>query len=130
MQVPLGIFAGMILLSFSAAADTQQRLAAYRQRIDSLDQHIVKLIQERAQVVEQVGELKRAANLPISVPSREAQVIQRAEALAKMGPLPADAVGRIYQKLVQEMRDWETKLDERAKSKASGKTHQHQPSGL
>ena len=31
--------------------------------------------------------------------------------LAKGGPLPADAVGRIYQKLVEEMRNWEAKLD-------------------
>ena len=41
------------------------------------------------------------------------QVIAKAQEqeLAKGGPLPAEAVGRIYQKLVEEMRNWEAKLD-------------------
>jgi hypothetical protein len=30
---------------------------------------------------------------------------------AKDGPLPPEAVGRIYQKLVEEMRNWEANLD-------------------
>jgi hypothetical protein len=38
-------------------------------------------------------------------------VIEKAQDLAKGGPLPVEAVGRIYQKLVEEMRSWEAKLD-------------------
>jgi hypothetical protein len=38
-------------------------------------------------------------------------VIEKAQELAKGAPLPAEAVGRIYQKLVEEMRNWEAKLD-------------------
>ena len=38
-------------------------------------------------------------------------MIEKAQELAKGGPLPAEAVGRIYQKLVEEMRNWEAKLD-------------------
>ena len=68
------------------------------------------------------GELKREAHLPVTVPSREQQVIKKAEELAKTGPLPAEAVGRIYQKLVQEMRDWEAKLNATASSKLPAKT--------
>jgi hypothetical protein len=30
---------------------------------------------------------------------------------AKDGPLPPEAVGRIYQKLVEEMRNWKVNLD-------------------
>jgi chorismate mutase len=62
-------------------------------------------------VVKEVGEIKREAHLPVTVPSREQQVVEKAQALAQAGPLPAEAVGRIYQKLVEEMRNWETKLD-------------------
>jgi hypothetical protein len=36
---------------------------------------------------------------------------KRPQELAKGGPLPAEAVGRIYQKLVEEMRNWEATLD-------------------
>jgi chorismate mutase len=49
-------------------------------------------------VVERVGKIKREAHLPVRVPSREQQVIAKAQELAKGGPLPAEAVGRIYQK--------------------------------
>jgi chorismate mutase len=105
------ILAAMCLLALNAKADTQEKLAACRQQIDSLDQHIVDLIQQRARVVKEVGEIKREAHLPVTVPSREQQVVEKAQALAQAGPLPAEAVGRIYQKLVEEMRNWENKLD-------------------
>ena len=90
-------------------AGTDERLAACRQQIDTLDQRIVELIQEHARVVADVGDIKRKAHLPVTVPGREKQVIERAQELAKAGPLPAEAVGRIYQRLIEEMRNWEAK---------------------
>jgi chorismate mutase-like protein len=101
----------MTLFAADTNAGTQEQLAAYRQQIDSLDQRIVELLQQRARVVEEVGHIKRESHLPVTVPSREQQVIAKAQELAKGGPLPAEAVGRIYQRLVEEMRNWEAKLD-------------------
>jgi chorismate mutase len=101
----------MTLFAAHTNAGTQEQLAAYRQQIDSIDQRIVDLLQERARVVAGVGDLKREAHLPVTVPGREQQVIAKAQDLAKGGPLPAAAVGRIYQKLVEEMRNWESSLD-------------------
>jgi chorismate mutase len=103
--------AAMTLFVADANADTQEQLAAYRHQIDSLDQRIVELIQQRARMVEEVGNIKREARLPVTVPNREQQVIEKAKEFAKGGPLPAEAVGRIYQKLVEEMRNWEVKLN-------------------
>jgi chorismate mutase-like protein len=97
----------MTLFALETKAGTEEQLAAYRQQIDFLDQRIVKLIQDRARVVEEVGKLKREAHQPVTVPGREQQVIAKAQELAKGGPLPSDAVGRIFQKLVEEMREWE-----------------------
>jgi len=101
----------MTLFAGHINAGTQEQLAAYRQQIDSLDQRIVELFQQRARVVEQVGKIKREAHLPVTILGREQQVIKKAQELAKGGPLPAEAVGRIYQKLVEEMRNWEANLD-------------------
>jgi chorismate mutase len=101
---------GTALFSLDANAGTQEQLEACRQQIDSLDQRIVELVQQRARVVEEVGNIKREAHLPVTVPSREQQVIAKAQELAKGGPMPAEAVGRIYEKLVEEMRNWEAKL--------------------
>ena len=90
-------------------AGTEHRLQACREQIDTFDQRIVELIQERARVVAEVGDIKREAHLPVTVPGREQEVIEKARELAKAGPLPAEAVGRIYQKLIEEMRNWEAK---------------------
>ena len=109
----------MTLFAADTNAGTQEQLAAYRQQIDSLDQRIVELLQQRARVVEAVGNIKREAHLPVTVPGREQQVIQKAQELAQGGPLPGEAVGRIYQKLVEEMRNWEAKLDAAATPQSS-----------
>jgi chorismate mutase/prephenate dehydratase len=109
----------MMLSAADTKAGTQEQLTAYRQQIDSLDQRIVELIQQRARAVEEVGNIKRAAHLPVTVPSRERQVIEKAQELAKRGPLPAEAVGRIFQKLVEEMRNWEAKLNAAAPQSSS-----------
>jgi chorismate mutase len=113
------ILAVMTLFAADTNADTKEQLAAYRQQIDSLDRRIVELFQQRARVVEAVGDIKREAHLPVTVPGREQQVIEKAQAFSKGGPLPAEAVGRIYQKLVEEMRNWEAKLDATAPQPSS-----------
>jgi chorismate mutase len=113
------VLASMTLFAGHINAGTQEQLAAYRQQIDSLDQRIIELFQQRARVVEEVGNVKREAHLPVTVPSREQQVIEKAQELAKGGPLPAEAVGRIYQKLVEEMRNWEAELDATASQSSS-----------
>jgi chorismate mutase len=113
------VLAVMTLFALNSNGGTQERLEACRQQIDSLDQRIVELVQQRARVVEEVGDIKREARLPVTVPSREQQVIAKAQDLAKGGPLPAEAVGRIYQKLVEEMRNWEAKLDATASQVSS-----------
>jgi len=46
-------------------------------------------------VVQEVGNIKREAHLPVTVPNREQQVIEKAQEFVKGGPLPAEAVGRI-----------------------------------
>ena len=101
----------MTLFAAVTNAGTQEQLVAYRQQIDSLDQSIVELFQQRARLVEEVGNIKHEAHLPVTDPSREQQVVEKAQEFAKGGPLPAETVGRIYQKLVEEMRNWEPKLD-------------------
>jgi chorismate mutase / prephenate dehydratase len=109
MKTTAVFFTVMTLLAHATDGATPEQLDVCRQKIDSLDQRIVELIQQRAQVVEEIGSIKREAHLPIAAPAREKQVIEKVQELAKGGPLPADAVGRIYEKLVTEMREWEAR---------------------
>lgn len=118
-KITRSALAAMALFAADTNAGTQEQLTAYRHQIDSIDQRIVELVQQRARVVEEIGNIKRAAHLPVTDPSREEQVIEKAQELAKGGPLPAEAVGSIFQKLVEEMRNWEAKLDATAPTSGS-----------
>lgn len=52
-------------------------LAVLRTQIDSLDQQLLTLLNQRAVVAEKVGELKRREGSPFFRPDRVAQVIEK-----------------------------------------------------
>lgn len=84
------------------STDLNQAVAASRQRIDSIDSQIIQLLNERAQVVRDVGAIKQRYRAPASAPGREAQVLQRAGAQAR-APLTPGAVETIYRTILHEM---------------------------
>lgn len=74
-------------------------LAALRVKIDGIDRKIVQLLNERATHVVSVGAYKRANNIPIYAPHREAEVLGRVLALNE-GPLPPRTIEAIYRELM------------------------------
>ena len=66
MKTTRSALAVMTLFAADTNAGIQEQLAAYLQQIDSLDQRIVELFQQRARVVEEVGNIKREAHLPVA----------------------------------------------------------------
>ncbi len=74
-------------------------LTALRKRIDELDRRIVDLLNERANVVIEVGKTKRADGSATYVPERERSVLDRVTALNE-GPLPNETVAAIYRELM------------------------------
>ena len=83
--------------------DARQRLEEYRILIDDVDRRIVALLNERTAVVENIGRVKRAAQLPIYEPKREEQVFANITE-ANRGPLTEGAVRRIFERIIDEMR--------------------------
>ena len=79
-------------------------LAQCRDRIDEIDIRILALINERTMVVEEIGRIKRAAALPIYEPKREDQVFKNVT-LNNRGPLSAKAVHRVFERIIDEMRE-------------------------
>lgn len=78
-------------------------LNGHRQRIDQIDVEIVRLLNERTLVVEQIGAVKRQATLPIYEPKREELVFDNVTR-NNAGPMPADAVKRVFERIIDEMR--------------------------
>ena len=58
-------------------------LARGRTEIERLDKAIVGLLAERVAIGRRIGELKRAAGLPVLNPSREAEVIRAVADMAR-----------------------------------------------
>jgi len=78
-------------------------LEEYRVKIDQVDLRLLQLLNERTRVVEEIGRVKRAAKLPIYEPRREDQVFQNVTT-NNGGPLTEEAVKRIFERIIDEMR--------------------------
>jgi chorismate mutase/prephenate dehydratase len=87
-------------------AAAQDPLADARRRIDAVDQHLVELLNERARIVDDISRIKKARHLPVVDPRRFQEVLDRAAAYGK-GPLPAESIRRIYERIVDVMQSWE-----------------------
>ena len=83
--------------------DAIKALDRCRQQIDALDLRILELLNQRAGIVEQIGHIKKSAEMPIYEPKREDQVFQNVMA-HNAGPLAHDAVKRVYERIIDEMR--------------------------
>ena len=87
-------------------AETKPSLAQLRESIDGLDKQIHQLLNQRAQVAQQVAEVKLAEamqNNEMDVqfyrPEREAQVLRKVKE-RNTGPLPDDAVAHIFREIM------------------------------
>ena len=77
-----------------------------RGRIDLIDEQLVRLLNVRVACAVEVGRLKHEAGVPIYQPEREAQVLTkvRTSAADLSGPLTAEAVVRIFERIIDEAR--------------------------
>lgn len=77
-----------------------------RNRIDVIDDQLVRLLNVRVACAVEVGRLKHEAGLAIYQPDRETQVLNavRKAATDLAGPLTAEAVVRIFERIIDEAR--------------------------
>jgi chorismate mutase len=78
-------------------------MGACRGKIDEIDLRILALLNERTGVVEEIGRIKRTLSMPIYEPKREDEVFRNVIE-NNPGPLPAEAVKRVFERIIDEMR--------------------------
>ena len=76
-----------------------QALAPLRERIDQLDRQLVRLLNERAKVVIDVGKVKHQEASPIYAPDREHRVLEQVRQY-NQGPLPDSCLTAIWRELM------------------------------
>lgn len=74
-------------------------LPSLRKHIDGIDEQIVKLINERYELVHEVGKWKNSNAHEIYVPEREKALLERLEGLNE-GPLPNNSLRAIYREIM------------------------------
>ena len=80
-----------------------------RNQIDSLDSEIVRLLNDRINVVLKIGEEKKKNGAEIYVPARERQVFEKISLLNK-GPLPEESAHAIYREIMSAALALETEM--------------------
>ncbi|UCF29933.1 MAG: chorismate mutase [bacterium] len=83
--------------------DQDPRLVNIRSFIDNIDSRIIELLQERATLAKEIGEVKRELGMPILDPAREGKIRRKLAAGAE-GPMDTDALVRIYETIMAESR--------------------------
>jgi chorismate mutase/prephenate dehydratase len=78
-------------------------LAGLRGEIDRIDKELVALLNRRAEVALQIGQVKQKQGLEVWSPAREDEVIGRALATSR-GPLPQETLRLIFRELMSGSR--------------------------
>ncbi len=85
--------------------EARQKLKDLRVFIDDLDRRIVGLLNERVSIVEEIGRVKRDADMPVYEPDREERVFANVRSVTSDDPLAQAAMQRIFERIIEEMRE-------------------------
>jgi chorismate mutase-like protein len=77
------------------------KIGDWRTKIDAIDTTLLHLLNVRAAFALEVGKLKGEAGMLLRVPAREKEILSRMKKL-NPGPLDGEAVGKIYQLILDE----------------------------
>ena len=78
-------------------------LGECRKKIDGIDLELLKLLNQRASIVEEIVVVKNALALAIFEPKREDAVFENVTS-HNTGPLTSDALQRVFSRIMDEMR--------------------------
>jgi 3-deoxy-7-phosphoheptulonate synthase len=86
------------------ARPAEDALLAYRDRIDGIDEALVRLLNERARLALGLARVKQSSGLPMVAPDREASVLEHVCAASGAGPLDPEAMARMFTAIIAETR--------------------------
>jgi chorismate mutase/prephenate dehydratase len=75
------------------------KLPELRQSIDTVDNELLRLLNERARLVQEVGAIKHELKQPFYVPDRERQILERLQT-ANAGPFPTEALRPVFSEII------------------------------
>ncbi len=85
------------------ADDFKKMLKDYREKIDEIDEGLVKLLNKRAEMVSKIKKLKEKHNMPLYDAKREEDLINHIVKYNK-GPLYNDNIIQIFESILRNVQ--------------------------
>ena len=91
--------------------DTQARIEELRSRVDEVDRELIRILNERARIVQEMVEIKAQAGKPLFDPKREEEILRKV-AEANEGPIYDSSMREIFEIILHRIRDLEVQRGE------------------
>ncbi len=89
----------------------QERVNELRERVDEVDRELVRALNERARIVQEIVALKAETGAPIYDPKREEEILRRVVELNE-GPIYDSSMRDIFGLILHRIRDLEIQRGE------------------
>jgi chorismate mutase len=92
-------------------AASQERVRELRERVDEVDRELIRALNERARIVQEIMTLKSEAGAPVYDPKREEEILQRVVE-QNTGPIYDSSMRDIFELILHRIRDLEIQRGE------------------
>jgi chorismate mutase len=90
---------------------TQNRIEDLRNRVDEVDRELIRILNERARIVQEIVAIKAEAGKPLFDPRREEEILQKV-AEQNEGPIYDTSMREIFELILHRIRDLEVQREE------------------
>lgn len=91
--------------------ETGARVRELRERVDGVDWELVRILNERARLVQEIASIKAGAGRPLFDPRREEEILRRV-AEENEGPIYDTSMREIFELILHRIRDLEMQREE------------------
>ncbi len=89
----------------------QNRIEDLRSRVDEVDRELIRILNERARIVQEIVTIKAEAGKPLFDPRREEEILQKV-AQENEGPIYNTSMREIFELILHRIRDLEVQREE------------------
>jgi chorismate mutase len=93
------------------SADTQSRIEELRSRVDEVDRELIRILNERARIVQEIVAIKAEAGKALFDPKREEEILRKV-AEENEGPIYDTSMREIFELILHRIRDLEVQRGE------------------
>jgi chorismate mutase len=89
----------------------QEKVRELRERVDEVDRELIRALNDRARIVQEIMALKTQAGAPVYDPKREEEILQKVVEL-NTGPIYDSSIRDIFELILHRIRDLEIQRGE------------------